>query len=643
MTQEDYTISSQYRETLYERFLITTSSSDLLIIGYSLSDPDLMEIIDEAVRRKRTSFSPGRIYVLAYKPDENRALLLEQRGLRVAFGGLDDFVAALDRNASSTLTSVATDDILSFFPHLRPTTVDIPHAATLGNTDVTRMFYGSPPTYSDITNDLTFERDALALMRNYFEVDDALAVYVLGVAGVGKTTLCRQFLINAFRTGSHAWEHVEGTDLKSSLWASLAERLKTSGERGYLYVDNAHKYIREINELVDLLSASSNRCLKIVISTTLEQWSYRTKSPNLFVFGKRIDIRRLSRSEIQRLLDLFDFNSSISSLVEKEFSGFSRQERQRRLEQKCEADFFVCLKNIFSNELLDEIVLKEFAGLRKNYQEIYKTLSALEASGLKLHRQMIIRMLGIPMGDISDILNDLDGMVVENTVNKSLGIYAWSGRHIVISEIIMKSKFSAESEIADLYDKFVDLVNPTFDIERLNLMELCARRGLGRLASRDRQNSILAKIISKAPTLRVPRHRLIDNLIRMGRYERAANEIRIFESDMRADAPLLRFKINLSLERARHSAGLMTEDRITLVRNAATMSRKSLERFPDDTSLHEIYCDSGIQFMRLSGDWSVADDAIKLFHDHSADSLDPEFSRAYAKYQLKFQQIQAGT
>jgi len=643
ITQEDYNISSDYRENLYERFMLTTASSDLLVIGYSLSDPDLNSIIDEAIRRKRSSASPGRIYVLSYIADENRALLLEQRGLRVAFGGLDQFVAALDQQGTGRPPAiVAADDVLSHFPHLRPNTVEVSHALRLENSDPNRMFYGSPPNYSDIASDLTFERDAISLITNYFNTDNALITYVLGVAGVGKTTLCRQFLANMTRGGAECWEHVEGTEFNAALWAGVATKLKTWGKTGFLFIDNAHKYIREVSELVDDLSSGGNRNLKLIINTSVEQWNYRRKITNIFVEGKRIDIRRLSRGEIHRLLDLFDSRQYISRLVEKEFAGFSRQEKQRRLEQRCEADFFVCLKNIFSNELLDDIVLREYADLREEHRAVYRILAAYEASGIRLHRQMVIRALALPAQSISDILNDMDGIILERPVNEKLGIYTWNGRHIVISDIIMRAKFSDENELADLYERFVGLVNPTFDIERLNLMEVCGRRGIGRLTNRERQNHLYGMIISKAPALRVPRHRLINNLIRMGRYERAASEIRIFESDLSADAPLWRYKIKLSLERSRHSAGLMQEDRIALIRESITNAKRGIERFEDDSALYEIFCDAGLQYMRITGDWGTIDEAIQSFKERSVQSLDPEFSRAYARYQLKVQQIQNG-
>jgi hypothetical protein len=67
----------------------------------------------------------------------------------------------------------------------------------------------------------------------------------------------------------------------------------------------------------------------------------------------------------------------VRALVEGGFSGFSRTERRRRLTQRCEADMFVCLKNIFASEKLDDIIIREYETLNLPFQEVYKTVAAM--------------------------------------------------------------------------------------------------------------------------------------------------------------------------------------------------------------------------------------------------------------------------
>jgi hypothetical protein len=51
----DYDLSSQYRELIFDLFLTETSKNDFLVIGHSLSDPDLNISINEALRVKKKS------------------------------------------------------------------------------------------------------------------------------------------------------------------------------------------------------------------------------------------------------------------------------------------------------------------------------------------------------------------------------------------------------------------------------------------------------------------------------------------------------------------------------------------------------------------------------------------------------------
>ncbi len=76
----------------------------------------------------------------------------------------------------------------------------------------------------------------------------------------------------------------------------------------------------------------------------------------MFVDYKRAKAALRSIEEIERLLNLIDRNIEVRALVEQTFSGFSRTERRRRLIDRCEADMFVCLKNIFASEAFDDII-----------------------------------------------------------------------------------------------------------------------------------------------------------------------------------------------------------------------------------------------------------------------------------------------
>ena len=175
----------------------------------------------------------------------------------------------------------------------------------------------------------------------------------------------------------------------------MARKLASQNLQGVLFIDEADSHLFEINSLFDSLSAHNLKSLSIIFAAARNRWYPRIKSPSLFTHAVTYHLEKLDANEIDKLLRLINSNSQVASLVDTNFIAFSRGEQRRRLEDRCERDVFVCLKNIFASEKFDDIVLREYATLAPGYQEIYKIVAALESSGVRVHRQLIIRLLGI--------------------------------------------------------------------------------------------------------------------------------------------------------------------------------------------------------------------------------------------------------
>src|ERR1700733_9471711 len=132
--------------------------------------------------------------------------------------------------------------------------------------------------------------------------------------------------------------------------------------------------------------------------------------------------------------------------------------------------------------------------------------------------------------------------------------------------IIAQHKYYHDHSRFALFNKVVEAISPTYDIEIRTIRELCnVETGLATIGDRREQNILLRKMLSVAPRERVPRHRLIRNLISLGEYDQAETEIRLFERDFRLDGPAARYKIDLAVARAVRSPGLMDEDRVVLL------------------------------------------------------------------------------
>lgn len=637
ISENDYDLTSEYREHLYTSLAMDLIGSDLVIIGYSLADAHIKELISKALDINSKSFNPATINLILFTHDENRALLHERRGIKVAFGGLDDFFVELQKTCEiSPLIYKSTGDPLDNSPALRPITKDVEHDASSSQKDASSMFNGWPASYADIAGNLTFKRTLASKIKEDIDKSLSLSLVVLGASGTGKSTLVKQVLYESSKKNYYAWEHKGDHTLLPEQWREVAKTLKERNQRGILFVDDAHNHLYEINALTDLLVSDETKSLTLIMASARNQWFPRVKSPNIFKHGKQYVLKGLDYAEVEDLLTLVDTNQDLKPLVENSFSGFSRAERKRRLTVRCESDTFVCLKNIFASEKFDDIVLREYAALSEEYREIYRLVAAMESSGINVHRQLIIRLLGIPAQNITACLTNLVDIIHEHVISEKDGIYGWKGRHPVITDIIAQYKITDIKEYYSLFEKVIENIVPTYDIEIRTIRQLCGLdKGIGRIPDKHVRNKLLRQMISKAPGERVPRHRLIRNLIDINELEKADTEIRLFENDFKADGPVHRFKIMLLLARAERTPGILDEDRLAILEKARTQASNAVDKYKDNKDLLRTYCDVGLEVFRKAKDISAFDDAMDKLRQAEDRIGDPDITSIIIQYQRR--------
>jgi NAD-dependent SIR2 family protein deacetylase len=635
LTDQDYADARQHRDFIYDRLATDVAENQLVIVGYSLADPEIKELIARVAAAHAKLNSGRKVFILVFERDLDRAEILEEKNYRVAFGGIDDLLGELIKNGvPSVEVSADSSNPLDAAPALIPSTIDVIHSLSTDNANVSVMFSGRPATYSDISTGLTFERDIVTVARDLIVTGEKLSILLLGASGVGKSTAARQVLLRLRSDAGYFWEHRGDNTLDAREWTKVAIRLSELGQRGVLLIDDAHMHLQQLGELADALSIADNRSLVLVLAAPRNRWNPRIKSPLLLKTNKEFRMSQLSQSEIDRLLNLAESVHPIRQLVESTFAGFSRLERRRRLVDRCEADTFVCLKNIFASEGFDDIVLAEFSSLDDASRGVYRVVAFLETCGVTVHRQLLVRLLGIPSANISAVLVGLMDIVFETQIDPREGIYVWRGRHAVISEIVAKYKFSEQGEFIKMLERVIQAINPTFAIELRSVRELCSiDSGIASIKERGEQNRLLRMIISVAPGERVPRHRLIRNLISAGEYEKAATEIRIFENDFGVDGPVAKYHVSLMLGRAKNSPGLLLEDRQVILDEAVSRAARFAARFSLNKSVLAIYCEAGLEYFRLNGDPSVFDEALDLLKK-SVDKIgDPDLHRLIANFE----------
>lgn len=641
LTDADYDHTDDYREYLYDRLKGDLAGSTLVIVGHSLADPHVRVIIDRATAINRQSGAGGRIVLFMYERDDGRASLYSGRGLTVVFGGLDDLFAGLARKiVPIPALAPASGDPLDLLTSLRPSTLDTRDAVSSPASNVVNMFNGWPATYADIESGHTFRRDIADRIAHELQLGSKPVAILLGPSGVGKTTAARQILTTLAGANYLTWEHKHDQPFLEEKWHELANWLKSNGRYGCLLIDDAHSELNGINDLMSRLVAADNRHLRLLLVSSSNHWSHRVKAPAFYKFATEYPLSRVHSKEIDRLLDLVEMDTAVKNLVGSSFAGFSRSERRRRLTGRCEADMFVCLKNIFATERFDDIVLREYATLTPELQNVYKIIAALEASGVRVHRQFVIRMLGIPADTIGAVLSQLDGIVNEQTVSEREGVYVWRGRHLVIMGIIAHYKYYAQKSRYELLRQVIDAISPTYDIEMISLRELCNfEGGVTAIADRNKQNILYRQMTSVAPRERVPRHRLIRNLIILGRHAEADVELRLFEKDFRLDGPAARYKIDLLRARATDSPGLMIEDRSTMLTEASEQARGLVARFDLNKAVLSAFCELGLDLIRHGGKSDVFSEALEALRLAAQRTDDPDMARRVSRYTIRLEQV----
>lgn len=626
LTEEDYESYADFREAAFRALSADILTKDILIVGQSLVDPHLKELVRDALRIRAKSGTPGRVFVLAFERDEERALIHQGRGAEVYFGSLDSLLGALLEYLppeEQRAGDASRDQV--FEPTLLPAalisvTTDAAHAMSLPH-NVRAVFNGTPATYADIAAGYTFRRS------EHIRIIDSLAerpiAVLLGAGGVGKTTLARQVVLDIGNSVDAVWEHNNAFPLRADYWIEYEARLREFGKRAVLLIDDCVDHLSQVSQIADHLGRERNPALRLLLTATTGKWQQRSKSRYIFSHGNAFTLSRLSQDDINELLRLTALNA-IRELVEPSFLSLPPGEQFRILRERCSADMYVCMKNIFASEELDYILLREYGELEQSAQEIYRCVSALEALGARVHRQLVMRLLGLEAGGLAATLGSLTGVVTEFDIRARDGLFGWETRHRVIATTIARYKYAQQTDLDRLFEALIDSINPSVRLEVETARALCTEDyGIDRLSDPARQVELLRRIVRLLPGESIPRHRLIRRLIDQDRLDDAARELRNAEEAIRPNPVLARYEVLLLIRKAELTPGLMGEDRVAILLDAAAKAKGIISRYPEDMHGFRIYGEVGIALAGRRAGLEILEDAIRKASEAEARILDP--------------------
>ena len=140
----------------------------------------------------------------------------------------------------------------------------------------------------------------------------------------------------------------------------------------------------------------------------------------------------------------------------------------------------------------------------------------------------------------------------------------------------------------------------------------------------DEQTELYRLLVNTVPSERVPRHRLVRNLIRQGAFGDA--ELAIAESrEMNInDSVIHRYDVQLNVAKAEKLEFLGVQDRLNLLDTAVSKATKSLSRRADDMYNYENYCRASLALAKNGGgteEFEIALQKLKEAHQVLEDSL----------------------
>lgn len=624
ITESDYDEYEKYRQTLFNSLAQHMFTSDTVIIGQSLRDRHLKELAKK-VTSLRTQGVASRVFLLVHQYDPDRTELYSRLGIDVVHANLDDLLLLLLKAGKTVATpsySTSTEHAL-LTPELVLQTIDVAHSKSL-NASATRLFNGSPATYADISQGLTISRvaqrrlkEAMSGTRGFFQV-------IEGARGVGKTTLARAFVLELSRSNVHAWEHRPDSPLDADAWMGVDARLRRSRKDAILFVDDASRHLPAVNALVDRLSATDRPHLRVIITVDSAKWKAARKSRGFFSRGTLTRVSILERADLEDLVALLDRRPEIKSLVEDSFLALGRPERLARLRNKCSSEMFVCLKNIFANDNLDDILLQEYFSLDPETRDVYRYVSAIQALEGHVHRQLIVRLLNINAATLDSVLTRLEGIVMERVIDSRQGIYGWATRHDVIATVIARLKFADTVELEQLFIELIDGLNPTVPIELETAIALATRDyGITRLPDLNKRVSLYRRLIDVIPSQRTPRRRLVKLFLSNDMLPEANHELAAAERAFGPDMVLTRYKALVSLRKAETMQFVEDSDRLAWIRDAETIMRRCIRDYRPDMHNYRALGQIGLALASRQGGYAAIDDALHLLGDLEASVGDP--------------------
>ena len=491
LTPDQYVTHKKGRDLLFKRLKDWGYNHSIVFVGHRLQDPDIRQLLQEL------GFSEDlrpMYYVVATEMSKEERRFWAGRRITPFPGSFKDFLTALDASLDPALRQVtlvtpasehpiinmlidpksAISDVTSEF--LETGAAFVHKNLEIGTIEPSTFYRGYVDEWAPIGQHLDVRRHIEDSVLSDVVISDdaenarrARLCLILGPAGSGKTVFLRRI----------AWESaVEYGKLCLYVrpharisYEALRELQQRSTDRLFLFVDDVAVRAGELAAVIG--RARQDGLLITIIGTERHnQWNIGASEILGHLVTDDYDLRRLTNSEIEQLVDLLNYHDCAGRL-----SDLSRDAQLAEFHNRAGRHLLIALYEVTSGKPFEDILFDEYQQIQPDLaKQIYLAVCVLNQHNVPVRAGIISRIFGIAFTEFAErFFKPLD-QVVFTRKDRELEDYVYTSRHPLIAEMVVQRALPEADRRLNFYLPIIRAMNISYKADDTALRELVRAR-----------------------------------------------------------------------------------------------------------------------------------------------------------------------
>jgi len=492
LTKEDFNTHKEGRERLFNLFEDLAHEYQIVFIGHNLEDQDIRGLLQK-LRKKNISLPKN--YMLVPGVDEIQKTTMQKLGIEVLEGTFEDFLKTIDQQISSDLRGlpfIETNTEMPILNHFRnPDQFISENLKNFLANDIdlvcnnkqyeyiqpNKFYKGHNLNWSPINQKLDVKRELSDdLLTEFFLYDEITPksklqmILVKAHAGAGKTIMLKRL----------AWDAVQDyqklclflKEYGELNFDALKELLSSCDKKVYLFIDNASRYIKDLNKILSFLGEEANK-LTIIMAERTNIWNMSYEDSNQLPI-QPYELKYLNYKEADNLLNLLEKHNFLGEL-----SKYPKHERQEKLLKNYGKQLLVVLYEITHEKTFEEIIKDEYNNIpSKVAQDMYLTVCILNRLKLPVRASIITSIYNINFNEFKEkFYGPLEDVVIPKR-NSSEDEWYYEARHPYIAEIVFKEILVNKEDRFNHYLEALKPLNTLYDSDRKSFRVMIKAKSL---------------------------------------------------------------------------------------------------------------------------------------------------------------------